>query len=75
MALADTVNGLIMLRIYTDAAGSGTRRLDFGIVVTALSVTAALFVGSAILATTLRETFALHDPVTGFITGIDYDNL
>lgn len=75
MALADTVNGLIMLRIYTDATDSGSRRLNFGILVTSLSVSAALFVASAILATMLRETFGLRDPITAFITGIEYDHL
>lgn len=70
MALGDTVNGLLMLRIYT-AAISDRRRAWFNLVITTISVASALVIAAITLSGVLVETFGVPLPGVSALAEVD----
>lgn len=73
MTLADTVNGLMMMRMYASATVSTQDRRRFNILVTSMSVASAFIVGAIVLAGAAHSAFHLSDPVTGAIASVDLE--
>ncbi|CAM3723265.1 HoxN/HupN/NixA family nickel/cobalt transporter [Smaragdicoccus niigatensis] len=72
MTLADTANGLVMLRLYANAMSS-TKRPRFLVFITAMSVVSALVVGVIVLVGTLHSALGLSDPVTAAIASVNLE--
>jgi len=73
MALGDTVDGVMMQRAYGWASGRTDRRLYYNIMVTAVSILAAIVIGLPILITLLAETFSLKGGFWDFSTSLDFE--
>jgi high-affinity nickel-transport protein len=71
MTLCDSVNGMVMMRMYRSALDDPRRRLGFNAVVTGISAVSALFIAVITLAGFFHTAFSLHDPVTASLSSID----
>lgn len=70
MTLFDTLDGAFMSVAYGWALDRPLRALTYNLAITALTVTIALAVGTAQLASVLRGALGLGDPVTGWFAGL-----
>ncbi|MEV4989178.1 HoxN/HupN/NixA family nickel/cobalt transporter [Pseudarthrobacter sp. LMD1-1-1.1] len=71
MTLCDSVNGLVMMRMYRSALADPGRKLGFNAVVTGISAVSALFIAVITLAGFFHAAFGLHDPVTAWLSSIN----
>ncbi|MGI4893578.1 MAG: HoxN/HupN/NixA family nickel/cobalt transporter [Janthinobacterium lividum] len=71
MCLFDTLDGAFMNLAYDWASENPLRRLTYNGIVTAISVTIALGIGTVQLVSVLHEQFGLHDAATTWATGLD----
>ncbi|MBO1269723.1 HoxN/HupN/NixA family nickel/cobalt transporter [Arthrobacter cavernae] len=71
MTLCDSANGVAMLRMYTSAIHNPQRKLGFNAVITGISAVSALFISVITLGGFLNAAFALEDPFTTWLGGID----
>ncbi|GGL89908.1 HoxN/HupN/NixA family nickel/cobalt transporter [Nakamurella endophytica] len=71
MSLADTLDGAFMQAAYGWAAHRPVRKIYYNLTTTGLSVAVALLVGGIELVSLLHEQLGWHDPVTGWIAGLD----
>lgn len=71
MTLGDTINGLMMLRMYESAQHNPARRITFNLIVTGISVTSAFTVGIIAAATLLTETSQPHTGPLSAIAQLD----
>jgi nickel/cobalt transporter (NiCoT) family protein len=75
MTLGDTVNGVLMMRMYSSASATHDRRRGFNVAVTALSTTSALVIGTIMLTATIHDEFSTADPVTTWVAELRIDNV
>jgi high-affinity nickel-transport protein len=75
MALGDSLDGILMTHAYSWALARPVRRVWYNLVVTAISVLAALIIGVPILAGVAVNSFHLDGPVLNFLASIPLDNL
>lgn len=73
MALGDTVDGYLMQKAYGWAAGRNDRRLKYNIVVTSVSVLAAVAIGLPILVTFVADTLGLKGGAWDFVRSLDFE--
>ena len=71
MTLCDSLNGVVMMRMYRSALLNPRRRLGFNAAVTGISALSALFVAVITLAGFSKAAFRLDDPLTGWLGVID----
>ncbi|MEE2569954.1 nickel transporter [Pseudarthrobacter sp. J64] len=71
MTLCDSVNGVVMLRMYRSALDDPLRKLGFNAVVTGISAVSALFIAVITLGGLVHEAFRLEDPLTTWLGSID----
>ena len=71
MTLCDSVNGMVMMRMYRSALADPRRKLGFNAVVTGISAVSALFIALITLAGFMHAAFGLDDPVTAWLSSID----
>lgn len=71
MTLGDTLNGLMMLKMYETADADPIRKINYNLVVTGISVLSALTVGIIAASTLLTEEAGSHATVLTSIAGLD----
>lgn len=71
MTLCDSANGVAMMRMYKSAIHNPQRKLGFNAVITGISAVSALFISVITLGGFLNAAFALEDPLTTWLGGID----
>ena len=67
MTLGDTLNGLMMLKMYTSAQDDPARKINYNLVITGVGIVSGLLVGTIAAATLLTEQGGLD---LGFLTSI-----
>ncbi|GAA3717970.1 HoxN/HupN/NixA family nickel/cobalt transporter [Microlunatus aurantiacus] len=67
MTLGDTLNGLMMLRMYTTAQEDPRRKINYNLLITGIGIASGLIVGAIAVATLLTEQSGLD---VGFLTSI-----
>jgi high-affinity nickel-transport protein len=71
MTLCDSLNGVVMMRMYRSALDDPRRKLGFNAAVTGISALSALFIGVITLGGFFNTAFRLHDPITNWLSAID----
>ena len=75
MTLFDTLDGAFMTVAYRWAFADPIRKLYYNLTITGLSVTVALLIGTIELVGVLHAQLRWTDPITGFIAGLDLNNV
>ncbi|GGR67453.1 nickel/cobalt efflux system [Streptomyces eurythermus] len=75
MSLFDTLDGTFMNFAYQWAFANPVRKVFYNLAITGLSIAVAFFIGTIELVGVLHEKFDLSDPVTGWVAGLDLDNV
>ena len=75
MSLFDTLDGTFMNFAYQWAFSNPVRKVYYNLTITGLSIAVAFFIGTIELVTVLHDKLALNDPLTGWISGLDLDNV
>jgi high-affinity nickel-transport protein len=75
MSLFDTLDGTFMNFAYQWAFANPVRKVFYNLAITGLSIAVAFFIGTIELVGVLHEKFDLADPVTGWVAGLDLDNV
>ena len=72
MTLCDSANGIAMMRMYKSAIDNPQRKLGFNAVITGISAVSALLISVITLGGFINSAFGLDDPLTTWLTGIDF---
>ncbi|GAA2504970.1 HoxN/HupN/NixA family nickel/cobalt transporter [Streptomyces longisporus] len=75
MSLFDTLDGTFMNFAYQWAFSNPVRKVFYNLTITGLSIAVAFFVGTIELVGVLHDKLGLQDAVTGWISGLDLDNV
>ncbi|MEU3523069.1 HoxN/HupN/NixA family nickel/cobalt transporter [Streptomyces sp. NPDC038707] len=75
MSLFDTLDGTFMNFAYQWAFANPVRKVFYNLAITGLSIAVAFFIGTIELVGVVHEKFGLADPVTGWVAGLDLDNV
>ncbi|WP_317444631.1 HoxN/HupN/NixA family nickel/cobalt transporter [Streptomyces collinus] len=75
MSLFDTLDGTFMNFAYQWAFSNPVRKVFYNLTITGLSIAVAFFVGTIELVGVLHDKLGLDDGVTGWIAGLDLDNV
>ncbi|MFD0165711.1 HoxN/HupN/NixA family nickel/cobalt transporter [Streptomyces decoyicus] len=75
MSLFDTLDGTFMNFAYQWAFSNPVRKVYYNLTITGLSIAVAFFIGTIELVTVLHDKLALNDPLTGWISALDLDNV
>ncbi|MFI7011866.1 HoxN/HupN/NixA family nickel/cobalt transporter [Streptomyces sp. NPDC050145] len=75
MSLFDTLDGTFMNFAYQWAFSNPVRKVFYNLTITGLSIAVAFFIGTIELVGVLHEKLDLTDAVTGWIAGLDLDNV
>ncbi|MEU0965967.1 HoxN/HupN/NixA family nickel/cobalt transporter [Streptomyces sp. NPDC005917] len=75
MSLFDTLDGTFMNFAYQWAFSNPVRKVFYNLTITGLSIAVAFFIGTIELVGVLHDKLGLSDAVTGWISGLDLDNV
>lgn len=75
MSLFDTLDGTFMNFAYHWAFSNPVRKVYYNLTITGLSIAVAFFIGTIELVGVLHDQLDLSDPVSGWISGIDLNNV
>ncbi|MGX4691092.1 HoxN/HupN/NixA family nickel/cobalt transporter [Streptomyces sp. JNUCC 63] len=75
MSLFDTLDGTFMNFAYQWAFSNPVRKVFYNLTITGLSIAVAFFIGTIELVGVLHDKLDLRDAVTGWIAGLDLDNV
>ncbi len=75
MSLFDTLDGTFMNFAYQWAFANPVRKIYYNLTITGLSVAVALIIGTIELVGVVHDRFGLRDPITGWIAGLDLNNV
>ncbi|MFC5634062.1 HoxN/HupN/NixA family nickel/cobalt transporter [Streptomyces bullii] len=75
MSLFDTLDGTFMNFAYQWAFSNPVRKVFYNLTITGLSIAVAFLIGTIELVGVLRDKLELRDSVTGWIAGLDLDNV
>ncbi|WP_425824901.1 HoxN/HupN/NixA family nickel/cobalt transporter [Streptomyces fractus] len=75
MSLFDTLDGTFMNFAYQWAFSNPVRKVFYNLTITGLSIAVAFFIGTIELVGVLHDKLDLSDAVTGWIAGLDLDNV
>ncbi|MET8247830.1 HoxN/HupN/NixA family nickel/cobalt transporter [Streptomyces sp. NPDC005202] len=75
MSLFDTLDGTFMNFAYQWAFSNPVRKVFYNLTITGLSIAVAFFIGTIELVGVLHDKLDLRDDVTGWIAGLDLDNV
>ena len=75
MSLFDTLDGTFMNFAYHWAFANPVRKIYYNLAITGLSVAVALIIGTIELVGVAHDRFGLRDPITGWIAGLDLNNV
>ncbi|SEL57864.1 HoxN/HupN/NixA family nickel/cobalt transporter [Streptacidiphilus jiangxiensis] len=75
MSLFDTLDGTFMNFAYHWAFSNPVRKVYYNLTITGLSIAVAFLIGTIELVGILHDQLDLTDPVTGWISGVDLNNV
>ncbi|AZQ74489.1 MULTISPECIES: Nickel transporter NicT [Streptomyces] len=75
MSLFDTLDGTFMNFAYQWAFSNPVRKVYYNLTITGLSIAVAFLIGTIELVGVLHEKLDLDDAVTGWISGLNLDNV
>ncbi|MEU3353709.1 HoxN/HupN/NixA family nickel/cobalt transporter [Streptomyces sp. NPDC037389] len=75
MSLFDTLDGTFMNFAYQWAFSNPVRKVYYNLTITGLSIAVAFLIGTIELVGVLHEKLGLDDGVTGWIAGLNLDNV
>ncbi|MGW5663889.1 HoxN/HupN/NixA family nickel/cobalt transporter [Streptomyces sp. NPDC003758] len=75
MSLFDTLDGTFMNFAYQWAFSNPVRKVFYNLTITGLSIAVAFLIGTIELVGVLHDKLDLRDAVTGWIAGLDLDNV
>ncbi|WP_084704221.1 Nickel transporter NicT [Phaeacidiphilus oryzae] len=75
MSLFDTLDGTFMNFAYEWAFANPVRKVYYNLTITGLSVAVAFLIGTVELVGVLHRQLGLADPVSGWISGVDLNNV
>ena len=75
MSLMDSADGVFMTAAYDWALASPARKLRYNLVITALSVTVALLIGTIELVSVLRDDLGWTNPFSEWLSSISLDRV
>lgn len=75
MSLFDTLDGAFMTVAYRWAFSNPIRKIYYNMTITGLSVVVALLIGTIELVGVLHARLALRDPLTGWVAGLELQNV
>lgn len=75
MTVMDTTDGILMTKVYDWALVSPMRKLFYNIIITGISVAAALVIGGVELLQLAVRLLRLHGPFSNFVAGLDFGSL
>ncbi|MFI1165038.1 HoxN/HupN/NixA family nickel/cobalt transporter [Streptomyces sp. NPDC020801] len=75
MCLFDTLDGTFMNFAYQWAFSNPVRKVFYNLTITGLSIAVAFFIGTIELVGVVRDKLDLRDDLTGWIAGLDLDNV
>ncbi|MEB8342368.1 Nickel transporter NicT [Streptomyces endophyticus] len=75
MSLFDTLDGTFMNFAYQWAFSNPVRKVFYNLTITGLSIAVAFFIGTIELVGVLHDKLDLSDAATGWIAGLDLDNV
>ncbi|MEY9946168.1 HoxN/HupN/NixA family nickel/cobalt transporter [Kitasatospora sp. GAS1066B] len=75
MSLFDTLDGTFMNFAYHWAFSNPTRKVYYNLTITGLSIAVAFLIGTIELVGVLHDQLGLTDPVTGWVSGVDLNNV
>ncbi|GHC32640.1 HoxN/HupN/NixA family nickel/cobalt transporter [Streptomyces cinnamoneus] len=75
MSLFDTLDGTFMNFAYQWAFSNPVRKVYYNLTITGLSIAVAFLIGTIELVGVLHEKLGLDDPVSGWIAGLNLDNV
>lgn len=75
MSLFDTLDSSVMVRAYSWASINPIRKVYYSLTVTGISVMVAVIIGGIELVGLLNEKLGLQDPLTGWVAGIELENI
>ncbi|MDI5966631.1 HoxN/HupN/NixA family nickel/cobalt transporter [Streptomyces sp. SL13] len=75
MSLFDTLDGTFMNFAYHWAFSNPVRKVYYNLTITGLSIAVAFLIGTVELVGILHDQLGLSDPVTGWIAGVDLNNI
>ena len=75
MTLFDTLDGAFMTVAYRWAFAEPVRKLYYNLVITGLSVSVALLIGTVQLVRVLHQQLGWHDPVSAWVAGLDMNDV
>jgi high-affinity nickel-transport protein len=75
MSLFDTLDGTFMNFAYQWAFSNPVRKVFYNLTITGLSIAVAFVIGSIELIGVLHDKLALTDAVTGWVAGLNLDNV
>jgi high-affinity nickel-transport protein len=75
MTLFDTLDGAFMTVAYRWAFAEPIRKLYYNLTITGLSVAVALLIGTVQLVGMLHDRLRWHDPISGWIAGLDLNTV
>ncbi|MFG2661560.1 HoxN/HupN/NixA family nickel/cobalt transporter [Streptomyces sp. NPDC048425] len=75
MSLFDTLDGTFMNFAYQWAFSNPVRKVFYNLAITGLSIAVAFLIGTIELVGVLHDKLDLRDSVTGWIAGLDLDNV
>jgi nickel/cobalt transporter (NiCoT) family protein len=75
MSLFDTLDGTFMNFAYHWAFANPVRKVYYNLTITGLSVAVAFIIGTIEIVGLLHDDAGFDDPVTGWVAGLDLDNV
>ncbi|WP_371670198.1 HoxN/HupN/NixA family nickel/cobalt transporter [Streptomyces sp. NBC_00289] len=75
MSLFDTLDGTFMNFAYQWAFSNPVRKVFYNLTITGLSIAVAFFIGTIELVGVLHEKLDLSDDLSGWVAGLDLDNV
>ncbi|MFI1797584.1 HoxN/HupN/NixA family nickel/cobalt transporter [Streptomyces sp. NPDC020379] len=75
MSLFDTLDGTFMNFAYQWAFSNPVRKVYYNLTITGLSIAVAFLIGTIELVTVLHDKLGMNDGVTGWISGLNLDNV
>lgn len=75
MTLGDTLNGLVVLRVYTAAATDPARKISYNLLVTGVTIVAGLLVGVLAVTALLTQEVGVSGPVLAAVSSLPTEHL
>ena len=75
MSLMDSADGIFMSAAYDWALANPIRKIYYNLIITSLSITVAVLIGSIQFVSVAHDDFGLANPVTDWVSTLSLDNV